>query len=139
MLRRVFKAIGRAVGSDETKDRAKLVEDVLFGNLASADVEAMRVVSELVSSLCDRKSEAAIDGRIFVFFKVKKSDGEFQVFTKTLTVTERALINSQPTILAEPHRLLERLENAKAVDAKRAAELRRIAGRESPPQIPPAA
>ena len=139
MLGRFFRAVGRAVNSKETRDRAKLVEDVMFGNLASADIEAMKVVSELVSSLCDRETEAAIDGRIFVFFKIRNSNGTFQVFTKTLTVSERALINAQPTILADPHRLLEKLEDAKSVDPERAAELRRIAGREVPPGLPPAA
>lgn len=139
MLGRFFRAVGRALNSTETKDRAKLVEDVLFGNLASADVEAMKVVAELVSSLCDRKIEASIDARIFVFFKVKKSNGDFQVFTKTLTVGERALINDQPTIMAEPQRLLEKLEGAKGIDPERTSELRRIAGRDAPPGLPPAA
>jgi hypothetical protein len=139
VLRRIFRAIGRAISSDETRDRAQLVEDVLFGSLATADIEAMKVVSELVSSLCDRKTEAVIDGMIFIFCKIKNEKGDFQVLTKRLTVRERALINSYPTIISEPHRLLEKLENVKLISPDRAGELRKIAGREQPPLIPPAA
>lgn len=93
MLSRFFSVFRSAISKKEVIDRASIAEDILFGQISGADIEAVKAISELVSALCDRKTEGAIDAGVFVFLKIKSESGIFQVFTKRLTVQERAIIN----------------------------------------------
>ncbi|MEO1019491.1 MAG: hypothetical protein AAFY56_17635, partial [Pseudomonadota bacterium] len=60
----------RFLSKDEIEKRARVAEDVLFGRLSGSDVEAIGKIAELTTALCNNDCEAAMDGGIFVFFKV---------------------------------------------------------------------
>lgn len=126
MLRRIFSAIREGLTSKQVTDRAGVIEDVLLGKMSGNDSEAIQAVAQLTTALCNNKCEAVVDAGFFIFFKVKKDDN-FQIFHKRLTVQERATINNKPSILQEPMRILESFDNAVALDAARALELRAIA------------
>lgn len=138
MLSRFFGGIRSTANKKEVQDRAKIAEDVLFGQVSGNDIEAIKAVAEVVSSLCDNQTEGVFDGGVFVFFKIKNESGNFQVFSKRLTVQERAIINEKPTIMADPYQLLQNLEVAKAISREKTLELREIAGREPSPPLPAA-
>lgn len=127
MFAKFFSAIKKGLSSKEVTDRAELVEDVLFGKTSGSDSEAVLAIAQLTKSLCNNKTAAAVDAGLYVFFKIKTESGDFQIFHKRLTVRERAVINHKPTLLTDPYRLLENLENAIALSHERAEELRRIA------------
>lgn len=129
MLSRFFSGRRSSTSKKEVLDRSRIIEDVLFGQASSSDNDAIRAVAELVSSLCDNKTEAVVDAGVFVFFKIKGPNENFRVFTKRLTVRERAILNDTPTIIGDPYTLLKKLEDAKALDPAKTIELRTIAGR----------
>lgn len=126
MWNRFFSAVRKGVTSQVVLDRAGMVEDVLLGKMSGNDIEAVRVVAEVTTALCSNNCEGMFDAGFFIFFKVRNEDGVFQIFHKRLGVEERAILNRYPTLLNEPSRLLERLENAIPLELARAAELRAI-------------
>jgi hypothetical protein len=127
VLKRVFSAIREGLTSKQVTDRAGVVEDVLLGKMSGNDSEAIQAVAQLTTALCNNKCEGVVDAGFFIFFKVKTKDDNFQIFHKRLTVKERSVINDKPSILLEPTRILERFDDAVALDAAKALELRAIA------------
>ena len=133
MIRSIFEAIRGPSKNKNLNDRAKIIEDVLYGQLSSPDSEAVQAVAQLTSALCSNQCAGVVDAGVFIFFKVKNDNDEFQIFSKRLTIKERAIINNAPTLLKNPYRILEDLENAIALDHDRAEELRLIAASNSDP------
>lgn len=127
MLTRMFSAVQKRLSGKHVSDRASIAEDVLFGNASSSDTEAVLAVAQLTTALCNNKCAGVVDAGVFIFFKAKAEDGDFQIFYKRLTVRERALLNDQPSILRDPYSLLEKLDKARQLDQDRATELRKIA------------
>lgn len=127
MLTRVFSAIKKVFSKQQVSERAEIAEDILYGKASSADLDAVRAVAELTAALCSNQCAGVVDAGVFVFFKIKTDKGDFQIFHKRLTVRERAAINKKPSILSEPYRLLERLDDVVALEHDRATELRQIA------------
>lgn len=117
----------RFLSKDEIEKRARVAEDVLFGRLSGSDVEAIGKIAELTTALCNNDCEAAMDGGIFVFFKVEVEPSKFQIFHKRLTVRERALLSSKPSLLQDPSRLLEKFDEVAGLHAEKAAEFRKLA------------
>jgi hypothetical protein len=115
------------VQNKEVKDRAEIVQDVLFGKSSGTDADAILAVAQLTTALCNNQCAAVVDAGPFVFFKIKTESGEFQIFHKRLTVRERKIINDQPSLLADPYGLLKSIENVLALDHDRAAEFRKLA------------
>ncbi|MDB5577713.1 MAG: hypothetical protein JWR80_2889 [Bradyrhizobium sp.] len=126
MPSKLFSAVKGFFTSSEVSDRAQVVEDVLFGKTSGTDADAVLAVANLTTSLCNNKCTATVDAGLFVFFKAMNEAKEFQIFYKRLTVRERTIINERPTLLKDPHLLLENLEHALALSHERAAALRVI-------------
>ena len=128
MWSKLFSAIRSGLSNKQVIDRAGMVEDVLLGKMSGNDVEAVRAVAEITTALCSNNCEGIFDGGFFIFFKVRTEAGTFQIFYKRLGVDERAILTRHPTLLLEPSKLLQRLENALPLALERAAELRAIVG-----------
>ncbi len=136
MLTKVIEKIRRIVNRPSVKERAELVEDVLYGRTSETDTMAVQAVAQLTTALCNNQCEGVVDAGTFIFFKVKANTEHFQIFHKKLTVRERRLLNNNPTILKEPYKILEKLENAVVLDREQAERLRAIAteGTRLPPE-----
>lgn len=108
----------------EFKERANLVEDALFGKASAQDYEGMKALAPLVTALCNNNTACVCDGGPYVFYKIKNQDGDFVVFYKRLTVGERRILNNNPTLLGDPHKLLENIKAGIEMEKKQADKLR---------------
>lgn len=126
MLTRAFKAIRGLLASRQISERAELLEDALYGHGSKPDIEAISAIAGLTTALCNNKCSAAVDAGLFVFFKIQLESGDFQIFYKRLTRRERTLLNRRPSLLKEPAKLLESLDDPIPLEHVKAAELRRI-------------
>ena len=131
MLNEIVKGIRRLVGRDELQERAEIIEDVLYGRSSTADTSAVEAIAHLTTALCNNQCEGVVDAGFFIFFKVKANTTDFQIFHKRLTVRERRLLNKNPTILSQPHMILEKLESAAVLDREQAGRLREISRKAS--------
>ena len=113
--------------SDDVKNRAEVLEDVLHGKGSATDIEALNALATLITALCNNKTAGVVHGGVFIFYKIKNEAGDFVIFYKRLTVQERILINRRPTLLQDPYKLLENIEAGIAIEAQQALKLREIA------------
>lgn len=125
-----MKGIQRLASRSSVVERAEIIEDVLYGRASETDILAVQAVAQLTTALCNNQCEGVVDAGTFIFFKIKANSDHFQIFFKKLTVRERRLLNNTPTILNEPYKILEKLENAVVLDREQANRLREIAGAE---------
>ena len=114
-----------AFGNPDVLDRAKLIEDTLFGH-ATIDVDEriVKMTSDLVKNL-DNTSDAVVDAGMFILIKRTNKSGNSQILGKRLTVSERRILNNNPSLIQEPQKLLSRLEDLKQVPSERISELKK--------------
>jgi hypothetical protein len=105
----------RALASrKEVLDRAAAVEDVLFGyGNINIDKQVVEMTVMLVKALKDSSSPAVVDAGLFLFLKMCDGSGSTQIFVKRLTISDRAVLNDDPTIVQTPTALLARLRDAR--------------------------
>jgi hypothetical protein len=127
MLSKFFRVFRSNVSNEEIKSRINLAEDVLYGKISAGDTDALKAVADLTAAVCSNKCTCVVDAGIFIFIKVKNTEGEFQIYFKKLTTEERIILNERPSLLAKPYTILERIEEIKTLNDKRALELKKIA------------
>lgn len=104
ILRRVLKSLFSSPLGDE-----RASELAIFGPLQSSQLKEVEALQELVSALNQNANDAVVDVGSFIFIKTKNSAGEPQIFSKRLTVFERAQLNENPSLLEDPKTLLQLL------------------------------
>jgi hypothetical protein len=112
--------------------RAEIVEDVLFGKASiDTDVKVVEMTARLVEALDRRTTAAAVDTGLFLFLKVPDGDGKYQMMARRLTVSDRAALNEDPTLVQRPTEILELLK-ARRIEPERLGEIRNAAIAQKP-------
>jgi hypothetical protein len=134
-FKEVKLAWNRAWSRREVQDKAKIIEDMLFGfGNIDIDNKIVEMTAKLVTALKDGASAAVIDSGAFLFIKVPDASGGSHVFCKGLTIRDRTILNNDPTIVGAPTEVLSRLQEAREISHERLEELENIVlGHPSPP------
>ena len=127
MFSKFFSSIKSAFSNKDVKERADILENLLYGQASSSDLEGIHAIAQLTTSLCNNNCGGVVDAGVFVFCKIKDTSGDFQIMYKRLTVQERIKLNERPTLLQDPYKLLENLESAVMLDRQEAIKLKQIA------------
>ena len=101
--------------------RVEIVENVFLGKHdRETTVELAKVAVEFENVFRGKKGAIAIDMGLFIFLRKASEDGDGDTFFKRLTVEERTLLDSDPTLLGDPERLFNKIKHMKKLQAKKA-------------------
>jgi hypothetical protein len=121
---RTIYVIKNTVSHEGVQDRAKAVEDALFGAKVVMDQRAAEMISDVVGALTKSKAKSAlIDAGKFLFIKTIDDSGEPSIYVKKITLDDRIIIDENPEILRKPDAIIKKLDQIKKINLDRLEEI----------------
>lgn len=121
----IFLSGKKALANKEVQARVAAMEDALFGHAnIDVDLKVVEMTAKLVTALSENDSHAAVvDSGLFLFIKLSDGSGGYDIFAKRLTLSDRATLNEDPTIVQTPAAVLDRLKDARKIRVEKLREI----------------
>ena len=126
-IRDAWFKLRRVGASEAAMRRARVLEDVGFGRLShDADIKLAKAALELIEQSSKIPGSIVLDMGSFLFLKIQRSEGQFDCYSKKLSIEERAFLNANQKILKEPDVILQKLNGCILIssDATKIEDLR---------------